>query len=113
MLVFGDHREIADPRKRLRRLAEDLARVAAMPVGIDRHAKLVGALIEAGQLQQGVEDQVGCCQELSEFVYRLAHCVMRSSDSGFADTGALPPAPFPALPRRVELKLPEGFAFYG
>src|SRR5437763_11114065 len=113
MLVFGDHREFADPGERLRRVAEELARVAAMPVGIDRHAKLVGALIEAGQLQQGVEDQVGCCEELSEFVYRLARCVMHSWDSGFSETGALPPVPFPARPERVELKLPEGFGFYG
>jgi hypothetical protein len=112
MLVFGDHREIADPRERLRHVAGELARAAAMPAGIDRHAKLVGALIEAGQLQQGVEDQAGSCEELSEFVYRLAYCVMRSWDSGFAETGALPPVPFPALPERVELKLPEGFAYY-
>src|SRR5436305_15070012 len=112
MLVFGDHREIAEPRERWRRADEERARVASMPAGIDRHAKLVGALIEAGQLQQGVEDEAGCCEELSDFVYRLAHCVMRAWDSGFSETGALPPVPDPALPERVELKLPEGFAFY-
>src|SRR5947209_18289577 len=113
MLVFGDHREVADPRQRLRQIADELSDVAAMPAGIDRHAKLAGALIDVGQLQQGVEDAAGCCEEVSDFVYRLALRMMHSWDSGFAEIGALPPVPYPALPERVELKLPEGFAFYG
>src|SRR5438128_8799427 len=112
MLVFGDHREIADPQERLRNVADTLEAVARMPSGIDRHAKLVGALIVAGQLQQGIEDAGASRGELSEFVYRLAVCVMRSWDSGFAETGVLPPLPCPTLPESAELKLPEGFAFY-
>src|SRR5438270_9941144 len=112
MLVYGDHREIADPCERLDRIAEDLAAVAAMPPGIDRHAALVGALIDAGELLQGVEDSGGPSPPLSVFLHRLAQCVMRSSDSGFREVAKLPPVPQFSLPPRVELKLPEGFAFY-
>src|SRR5947199_9414209 len=112
MLVYGDHREIAEPRERLGRIAEDLAAVAAMPPGIDRHAALVGALIDAGQLLQGVEDLGSPSPPLSAFLYRLAQSVSRSSDSGFQETGKLPPVPQFSLPPRVELKVPEGFAFY-
>ena len=93
MLVYGDHSEIADPRERLSSLADELARIAALPAGIARHADLVGALITAGQLQQGVEDQ-GCASlELSQFVYALATAVVRSLDSHYDDIGVLPPVP--------------------
>jgi hypothetical protein len=112
MLVYGDHRELADPRERLEALADQLARVASMPAGVDRHAGLVGALVDAGQLQQGVEDS-GCqCAALAEFVHRLAIAVLHSWDSGFAELIALPPVPPLELPAQVELRLPEGFAFY-
>src|SRR5437764_7085327 len=101
MLVYGDHREIAEPRERLGRIAEDLAAAAAMPPGIDRHAALVGALIDAGQLLQGVEDSSGPSPPLSAFLYRLAQCVIRSSDSGFREMAKLPPVPQFAPPPRV------------
>src|SRR4051812_41622509 len=112
MLVYGDHCEIADPRERLGRIAKDLAAVAAMPPGIDRHVVLVGALIDAGQLLQGVEDSSGPSPPLSAFIYQLAQCVIRSSDSGFRVMAKPPPVPQFSLHPRVELKLPEGFAFY-
>src|SRR5438045_622190 len=56
MLVYGDCSEWADSRERLDWIAEELAHVDAMRGGIERHAKLVGALIEAGRLLQGVAD---------------------------------------------------------
>jgi hypothetical protein len=112
MLVYGDHSASADPRERLTALAERLVAVGAMPAGIDRHAKLVGALVEAGQLLQGVADANWAAEELGRFVYALALCVVQSWDSRFADVGELPAIPHPALPARVELRLPEGFAFY-
>ena len=112
MLVYGDHSEIADPRERLSSLADELARIAALPSGIARHADLVGALITAGQLQQGVEDQ-GCASvEFSQFVCALARAVVRSLDSHYDDIGVLPPVPAIDAPRAVELRLPEGFVFY-
>ena len=112
MLVYADHSERADPRERLDRIAAELAGVSAMPSGIERHAKLVGALIDAAQLLQGVADADAPADELNVFVHRLAQSVVRSYDSSFADVGELAVPPEPDLPRWVELRLPEGFAFY-
>src|SRR4051812_20782606 len=112
MLVFGDHCETVGTRERLDWIEEELALIGAMPAGIERHAKQVGVLIEAGQLQQGVEDAGQPSGELRELVYRLAHCVIRSWDGGFEETGARPPVPQAARSERVEVRLPEGFAFY-
>jgi hypothetical protein len=112
MLVYGDHKEIADPRERLEALAQELCSIAGMPCGSDRHARLVGALIDAGQLQQGLEDR-GCgSPELSGFVYLLAGAVVRSTDGAHAKMGELPPVPRIRGSKRIELRLPEGFAFY-
>jgi hypothetical protein len=112
MLVYGDHVELADPAERLRAIGGRLARVAAMPRGLDRHAALVGALVEAGQLQQGVEDLGEPSAALAALVHSLAAAVVRSLDSGFVDCVALPPVPALDLPGEVELRVPEGFAFY-
>jgi hypothetical protein len=112
MLVYGDQSETVDPRQRLESIADRLESVRRMAPGPDRHAELVGALIDAGQLLQGVADAGARTDELGGFVYRLAGAVVRSWDSRFADTGDLPDLPAGKLPRWVELRLPEGFAFY-
>jgi hypothetical protein len=112
MLVYGDHSERADPRERLDRIAAQLGALPAQPAGIERHARLVGVLIEAGQLLQGVADADVPSEQLNLFVHRLARAVVRSYDSSFADAGELPSPPAMDLPRWVELRLPEGFAFY-
>ena len=112
MLVYGDHKEVADPRERLRHVDEQLRALPSMPAGIGRHAKLVGALIEAGQVLQGVADADAPVDALSEFMHRLAAAVVRSWDSRFQNIGELPSPPVIDLPRFVELRLPEGFAFY-
>ena len=83
-----------------------------MPAGIRRHGKLAGALVEAGQLFQGVADEGWPAPELAEFVYGLAAALVRSWDSRFADIGDLPRLAQMELPSSVELRLPEGFAFY-
>ena len=113
MLVYGDHSQPADPRKRLSQLAERLALIAEMRAGLERHATLVASLVEAGQLLQGVAD-AGLPDEaaLSAFVLHLSRNVTRSWDSGFAEIGALPAVPTVAASEEVELRLPEGFAFY-
>jgi hypothetical protein len=112
MLVYGDHSEFAASAERLERIADQLAAISGMPPGIDRHAKLVGTLIEAGQLLQGVADAGGSTDELDSFVYALARAVVRSFDSAFEEIGGLPPVPPVRLSEEVELRLPEGFAFY-
>lgn len=112
MLVYGDHSEIVDPAQRLSSLGEELGQLARMPPGIHRHGRLVGALVEAGQLLQGVADEGGPEGGLNDFVCALATAALRSWDSGFAETGALPAVPALKAPPQVEVCVPEGFAFY-
>src|SRR3954452_10927883 len=108
MLVYGDHRELAEPRERLDAIRRRLPQIGAMPPGIRRHAKLVGALIDAGQLLQSVADKVCPPQQLDAFIYRLAQCVVQSWDSGFTEIGEVPEVPTLQLSRTVELRVPEG-----
>ncbi|MFL6752926.1 MAG: hypothetical protein ACJ8FL_06870 [Sphingomicrobium sp.] len=123
MLVYGDHRELAGTAERLGDLRGQLARVAEAPAGLDRHGKLVAALIEAGRLLQGVADadfaerghdrRTEAADALGEWVCALARAVCRSWTSGFEETGDIPQPPrLPAVPAELELRLPEGFAFY-
>jgi hypothetical protein len=113
VLVYADRSETADPRERLDGLRAELAAIARMPPSIERHGKLVSALIEAGRLLQGAADQDAETGPLGDFVHRLAKCVVRSWDSRFGETGELPLVPAVELPRWIELRVPEGFAFYG
>lgn len=83
-----------------------------MPAGIERHAELVAALVETGQLQQGVEDAGAPANPLNAFCNQLAGSVIASWDSDFVDVGELPLPPLLDLPQRVAVRLPEGFAFY-
>jgi hypothetical protein len=112
MLVYGDHVETVDPREWLNGLGEQLSRVATMPAGLDRHAKLVSALIEAGQLLQGVTDAGARADALSGFLCALARAVLRSWDSEYGELGSLPRVPSVSLPDEVNIRQPEGFAYY-
>jgi hypothetical protein len=112
LLVYGDHSEKAVVAGRLTSISEQLEAISGMADGIDRHAKLVGALISAGQLLQGLADSGVPSAAVSEFVHSLAACAVASWDSGFAHVGTLPAAPDRIDDRQVELRLPEGFAFY-
>jgi hypothetical protein len=112
MLVYGDHRENVDPAERLQTIGRQLAAIGAMASGIRRHGKLAGILVQAGQLQQGVADEGYPDAWLGELVHGLAAALVSSWDSRFADIGDLPTVLQMQLPRSVELRLPEGFAFY-
>jgi hypothetical protein len=112
VLVYGDHREIADPRDRLQALAFGLPRIANMPAGIERHTKLASALVETGQLVQGVADAGADAGPLEDFLHALAAAFVRSADTHYQQIGELPVVTAMPLPTSVELKLPEGFAFY-
>jgi hypothetical protein len=123
VLVYGDHDQAADPLEVWKALGRDCGAVWTMPPGIDRHAKLVGLLIEAGRLLQGVADaefeQAGCDRRspataaISAAVQSLAQSVCRSWDSGFAEMSCAPEFPSPgSLSDQVRLRIPEGFAFY-
>lgn len=123
MLVFGDRSERAGPRERLAEIGERLDAVATIPPGIARHAALASALIDAGSLHQAIADAAfekeGCdrappaAEGVGRWVFALAQLLHRSWDSSFATFGTLPRAPDPkGLPDEVQVKTPEGFAFY-
>jgi hypothetical protein len=124
VLVYGDRCATADPRERLQYIADRLAAVGEMPPGISRHASLVGALIDAGQLLQGVADadfnavgedrRTGAAYALTQYLYAIARATCRLWDTRFEHIGELPARPpLSELPSEVELRTPEGFAFYG
>lgn len=123
MLVYGDRSERIGAAEQLRRIATIIDEAAASRASLDRHARLVSALIEAGRLQQGIADadfaaagadaQTADAAAAGELVMLLASAVLRSWDSGFQGQ------PLPAVPSglagsggELDLRLPEGFAFY-
>src|SRR5689334_3961381 len=112
MLVYGDHRDTCDPRERMREIEDDLEIVRRMPPGLERHSRLVAALVETGRVVQGVADADAPAGELDLFLHALAQSVVRSHDTRFSDMGELPAVRPDDLPRDVNLKVPEGFAFY-
>jgi hypothetical protein len=124
MLVYGDHDQTGDPRQMWEMLRRDAAAVWGMSGGIDRHAKLVGLLIEAGRMLQGVADaefdEVGfdrrstATTAISSVMQSIADAICRSWASGFFELSCPPDFPVPGpWPHRVRLRVPEGFAFYG
>ena len=127
MLVWDDQVRIGCPREKLRRLQKHLRSLTGMPAGIERHAALVAALIQAGELIQGIADALFAdrgCDARSDagaaamaLLARLAAAVRASWDSGFARLYVPPEAQIralaaTALPMTVEIKRAEGFALY-
>ena len=128
MLVYGDHEEHADPRQIALAVDREIEALEALPAGLDRHARLVGLLVQAGQLMQGLADagfadagfaeaqcdtRTDATERLAAFLTDVGAAVCRSWDSGFTDCGDLPRLELAGdLPGEVTLKLPEGYAFY-
>jgi hypothetical protein len=111
MLVYGDHSDTVDARIWLEQIRERLAEARSLS-GLARHSKLVGALVEAGRLDQGLADAARAeSNQVKLFTYELARCVVRSWESDFTEGDELPPVPS-ITAGVVELRLPEGFAFY-
>ncbi|TGE00243.1 hypothetical protein [Methylobacterium nonmethylotrophicum] len=125
MLVYGDVRRQADPREEAARFLEAVEAARGLRPGLARHAALAGALIAAGELIQGVADaeeagrdgQGGATDRLTGLLVRLAGAVWASWRSGFAtgevpDRAAVERACAGLTPEPLEIRLPEGFAFY-
>ena len=121
MLVYGDRTERADPSQKIVTLRESLNAVRQMPAGLERHSKLVSALIDAGMLLQGIADsdferagvdrRIDATEVLTAFLVQLSGEVIRSWESDFAC--GIPDAPtLRDLPGEVRLREPEGYAFY-
>src|SRR4051795_13590145 len=126
MLVYGDATAIEDAGDKRARILQRVAEAGAMPAGVARHAALVTAFIEAGELAQGVADAAFAASGQDErtpaqdaamaFLSDLAGLVRLSWDSGFRRIAPLPGAAVALrgarLPDRLRVKRPEGYAFY-
>jgi hypothetical protein len=121
VLVYGDLRKRADPAQCVREINRRLEAVSSLAPGLDRHASLVGALVDAGQLLQGIADDAFAAarcdglpdRELARDLLTIARAVCRSWDSNFTELGDLPRLQMGSgWPAQVELRIPEGFAFY-
>ena len=113
MLVYGDRSEIVDRTELLTAIERSLDTVRRMPPGLERHSRLIAALIETGRLLQGVEDEDAEGGEvLSLFLRQLAGAALRSWDSEFLSIGDMPSVPDISSAGEVALRVPEGFAHY-
>ncbi len=122
MLVYGDRIRPVSGQAMLDRLRTELADLARLPPGIDRHAALVTSFITAAQLLQAVADRTfdaGCdgwtppATMLATVVQQLASAVDTSWTSDFRAIAPLPAIPRRlVLPDRLMLRQPEGYAYY-
>ena len=125
MLVYGDPSFEADPRELLNQLVARL-HAARETAGLQRHAALVTALVEAGQLLQGVADaefqpagaDAGSPLQaaLARWLESLAQAVRISWSSGLSSAPVASPLDGEALaltwPEQVSVKTPEGYGVY-
>jgi len=129
MLVYGDATRRESVARKLETLRGLLADARASPPGIGRHALLVDALIEAGELAQGIADarfdaagqrdapsnEVQAAMALTMAMARLCArswtsafaCWLDANDEEIAACEALLP-----LSIDIDVKQPEGYAFY-
>jgi hypothetical protein len=125
LLVYGKASRTSDPRDRLAALATLLREVAEEPPGIRRHAARVAALIEAGELAQGIADaafldhgrDLACPARdaATALLLDLARSVWDSWRTGFRTSPGTPDLTALAatrLPARITTRWAEGFAFY-
>ncbi|MCR0982868.1 hypothetical protein [Roseomonas populi] len=127
MIVYGDGPRREDPRAKLAILADLLRGLSAEPPGLARHAALVGALIEAGELAQALADATFAERGFDApsptddaamaLLMAVAHSAWLSWQSGFTQAGPVPEAELTALstrpmPATVEPRSAEGFAYY-
>ncbi|MET7243326.1 hypothetical protein ABZT49_08135 [Methylobacterium sp. EM32] len=127
MLVYGDVRRQAHPDDEVARLLDAVETARGLGPGLARHAALVAALIVAGELVQGVADAAfretgrdaheGATARLTGLLVRLAGAVWGSWRGGFAvgavaDRAEIDRACAGLGPAPLEIRLPEGFAFY-
>jgi hypothetical protein len=127
MWVYGDRSRKVRPRQALRALTATLREVESAGSGPERHDRLTAAFLQAGELAQGIadaefaakgEDDASPAQEASlALLTALARKLAASAWSGFLSIGPPTSAELMALalapmPDEVELKTPEGHAFY-
>ena len=128
MLVYGDAVRREAAADKLTAVRGLFKRIEALDEGLERHSALIAALIESGELAQGIADAefaaAGECETPSPptracmaLVMAVAACCSESWSSSFAHVPALP---FDELARceplipsgLIDVKQPEGYAFY-
>jgi hypothetical protein len=127
MLVYGDAIRRETVESKLANVRRYVTSAEAGEPWIVRHGFLVAALIEAGELTQGVADNafeargrkdspVPEAAAAMELTLTLARLVGRSWQGENGDASAairsLSEFPTPARDRELTIKIPEGFAFY-
>jgi hypothetical protein len=127
MWVYGDRSRRLKPRAALRTLTATLRDVETGAAGPARHDRLTTAFLQAAELAQGIADAEFAakgCDDLSPaqdaamaLLIALARKLAASAWSEFVTVG--PPTSaellalaLSALPDEVEVKTPEGHAFY-
>jgi hypothetical protein len=126
MRVYGDRARSAFASDELNALVDRMAEIRALPPGLARHTNLVGALIQAASLHQGVADlelarrgvdEDAVTWQAGEVLARVARVVTASWDDR---SGPLDLDIDKALARwrravpaeRLSLRVAEGFAHY-
>jgi hypothetical protein len=122
MLVFGDHVRARDPRDVITELEARLADTQTMPPGLARHAHIVRCFIDAGMLAQGLADhglaarghdaRAPADDAVMTLVVALARAIAQSWGSAPFSTLTMPSLPRASWPESIELRRPEGYAFY-
>lgn len=118
MLVYGDGVRRLTAAAATREVADALERAAAAK-GLGRHAALCTALIAAGELWQGLADADARAEappspdqaSAAALTMTLAQALVASWRGEFAG-GAPPDPPSSQARRMLELRRPEGYAFY-
>jgi hypothetical protein len=127
MLVYGDAIRRETVGSKLANIRDFLARADAAEPWIIRHGFLVGALVEAGELAQGLADRAfeargrrdapdSDTDAAMELTLALARLASRSWRDGEVTVTAIqdPLSRLEGIAQDIELtiKVPEGFAFY-
>jgi len=125
VIVYGDQTRSVILADELARLHEECRAIEAMSPGIERHGKLCGTFILAGELAQGIADAdmassgydetTPAQSAIMKIVSQLAYLVINSWESGFAAGVINLPAiggQDGELPETVILRQPEGYAHY-
>lgn len=128
MWVYGDRSRRVRPRQGLRALTATLRDVETAGSGPERHERLTAAFLQASELAQGIadaeftargEDDASPAQDAAmTLLVALARKLAASAWSGYSTLGPPTSAELMALalsqtPEEIEVKTPEGYAFYG
>jgi len=120
MIVYGDRSRCVSPRAELARIAAALSAATAMR-GDGRSDRMLAALIDCGELAQGLADAAFEARKVDEetpaalaaIALTVAVAKLWLQNGGGAPTAELDDLATAELPTLVSCRIPEGYAFYG